>query len=153
MTNMTDEELRQFLIDNKDRISSLLAEEVAKDMPETQEDGKDTLHQIKDVASNVNDKMKGKVSETKDKTEETFREMYSALMNPDAHRHFVKMGMEFFLGVSKILENAPVPKPVKKFQEDVAESKSQVQPEICRNNPDCLAKKKKDNDGIEKIEL
>jgi hypothetical protein len=101
----------------------------------------------------VNDRIFEKASETKDKTEEAMKDMYAALMNSEAHRHFVRMGMEFFMGVSKILESAPIPKPVRKFQEDVTEAKSQVQPEFCRNNPDCALKKKKENDGIERIDL
>ena len=161
MTNMTDEELRQFLKDNKDRIAALLAE----DSEETQvdeEEERDKLHQLKDKATEVNDKMrekaseakdkvKEKASETKDKTEEAMKDMYAALMNPEAHKHFVKMGMEFFMGMSKIIEKAPIPKPVRKFQEDMAESKSQVQTEICRNNPDCAMKKQ--DEGLERIEL
>lgn len=161
--NMTDEELKQFLKDNKDRIISLLAEDSAETQVDEEVEERDKLHQIKDKASEVNDKMrekasetkdkvKEKASETKDKTEEAMKEMYNALMNPEAHKHFVKMGMEFFMGMSQILSKAPIPKPVKKFQEDIAESKAEIQPEICRNNPDCLAKKKQD-DGLEKIDL
>ena len=160
--NMTDEELRQFLKDNKDRIAALLAE----DSEETQvdeEEERDKLHQLKDKATEVNDKMrekaseakdkvKEKASETKDKTEEAMKDMYAALMNPEAHKHFVKMGMEFFMGMSPILSKAPIPTPVKKFQEDIAESKAEIQPEFCKNNPDCLVKKKSD-DGLEKIDL
>lgn len=162
MTNMTDEELRQFLKDNKDRIVALLAEESQEEIPDVEE--RDTFHQIKDKASEVNDKVrekasetkdkvKEKASETKDKTEEAMKEMYSALMNPEAHKHFIKMGMEFFMGISQILDKAPIPKPVRKFQEDVAESKSQIQPELCKNNPDCPSKKKNEENGLEKIEL
>ena len=149
--NMTDEELRQFLKDNKDRIAALLAE----DSEETQvdeEEERDKLHQLKDKATEVNDKVKEKASETKDKTEEAMKDMYAALMNPEAHKHFVKMGMEFFMGMSQILSKAPIPKPVKKFQEDIAESRAEIQPEFCKNNPDCLVKKKSD-DGLEKIDL
>ncbi len=164
MTNMTDEELKQFLKDNKDRIAALLADDiqaadVAEDAPEEE---RDKLHKLKDKASDMNDKVrekasetkdrvKEKASETKDRTEEAMKDMYAAFMDPEAHRHFIKMGMEFFMGMSKILEKAPIPKPVRKFQEDMAESKSQVQSEICKNNPDCAMKKQ--DDGIEKIEL
>lgn len=161
MTEMTDEELKQFLKDNKDRIMALVAEEMTS--PRTEEVMKDRLHQIKDVASDVNDrvrekatetkdKVKGRASDAKDRTEEVMKDMYNAVMDPEVHRHFVKMGMEFFMGVKNILENAPLPKPVQKVKEDIDDSKSQVQPEICRNNPDCPLKKKKD-DGLEKIEL
>ena len=163
MTNMTDEELKQFLKDNKDRIAALLAEDIpAEEVTEDAPEDKDRIHQIKDKASEMNDRMREKASETKDKvkekasetkdrTEEVMKDMYAALMDSEAHKHFVRMGMEFFMGMSRILEKAPIPKPVKKFQEDVAEAKSQVQPELCKNNPDCAMKKK--DDGIEKIEL
>ena len=163
MTNMTDEELKQFLKDNKDRIAALLAEDIpAEEVTEDASEDRDKLHQIKDMASGMNDrifekasetkdKVKEKASETKDRTEEAMKDMYAALMDSEAHKHFVRMGMEFFMGVSKILETAPIPKPVRKFQEDVSEAKSQVQPEICKNNPNCAMKKK--DDGIERIDL
>lgn len=157
MCGMSDEELRQFLKDNKDRIMALLAEEMTEPTEEKEEKG--TFEQMRDVndkvwekASEAKDKVREKASETKDRTEETMKEMYAALMNPEAHKHFVRMGMEFFMGMSQIISKAPIPKPMKKFQEDVADSKSQIQPEICKNNPDCLIRKKKD-DNIEKIEL
>ena len=124
MSDMSDEELRQFLKDNKERIEAIMAE---------------------DEKSNL-ERLKEKASEKKDKAEDTMKEMYDALMNPEAHRHFIRMGM------SEILDKVPVPKPVRKFKEDIEESKAKAQNEMCRNNENCAFKKSQD-DGLEKIEL
>ena len=103
MTNMTDEELKQFLKDNKDRIAALLAEDIpAEEVTEDAPEDRDRIHQIKDKASEMNDRMREKASETKDKvkekasetkdrTEEVMKDMYAALMDSEAHKHFVRM--------------------------------------------------------------
>ena len=130
MSDMSDEELRQFLKDNKERIEAIMAE-----------DEKTNLERPKE-----------KASEKKDNAEDTIKEMYDALMNPEAHRHFIRMGMEFFMGMSEILDKVPVPKPVRKFKEDIEESKAKAQNEMCRSNENCAFKKSQD-DGLEKIEL
>lgn len=143
MTEMTDEELKQFLKDNAKRIKEILADE-----KETAEDIADGLKT--DLGKSA-EKVKEKLSSGKDKAEETFKDVYKALMDPSAHRHFVRMGLEFFMGLSAIMDKMPMPSTIREFRDDVEASREGVQKEFCKTNPNCSAKKK--DDDIERIEI
>ena len=144
MVDMTDAELKQFLKDNAARIKELLADE--KEIADDIRDG------LKTDLGRSAEKMKDKLSEKKDKAEDKFKDVYKAVMDPTAHRHFVRMGLEFFMGLSAIMDKMPVPTPFKEFREDVEASKEGIQKEFCKANPNCAAKKGNDED-IERIEI
>ena len=144
MVDMNDEELKQFLKDNAARIKEILADE--KEIAEDIKDGLKT-----DLGQSA-EKVKEKLSEKKDKAEDTFKDVYKAIMDPTAHRHFVRMGLEFFMGLSAIMDKMPVPSTVREFREDVEASRAGVQKEFCKANPDCAARKGKDED-LERIEI
>ncbi len=145
MTQMTDEELRQFLRENKERIAELIKDET--------EFAKDVGDEVKGAVDSTADRIKEKVSEGKGRAEETFKDIYKAVMDPVAHRHFVRMGLEFFMGLSAIMDKMPVPSSVKEFREDVEASRASVQKEFCKANPNCAAKKNGNDEDIERIEI
>lgn len=144
MTQMTDEELREFLRENKERIRELIDDET--------EFAKDVGDEIKDAAENTADRIKEKVSDKKDKAEETFRDVYKAMMDPAAHRHFVRMGLEFFMGLSAIMDKMPMPSTIREVREDIQNSRDSVQKEFCRTNENCAARKGRGED-VERIEI
>ena len=144
MTEMTDEELRQFLKENGKRIREILADE--------KETAEDIAEGLKTDLGKSAEKVKEKISERKDKAEETFKDVYKALMDPSAHRHFVRMGLEFFMGLSAIMDKMPMPSTIREIRDDVEASRAGVQKEFCKANPDCAAKKGA-NDDIERIEV
>ena len=86
-TQMTDEEFMQFVIENKERIIELM-----KTVDSTSD------NDLKDYVKNTERKVKDRAHQAKDKTEDFAKDMYSAVMNPDVHKHFIRMGMEFFMG-------------------------------------------------------
>ena len=145
MVDMTDEELKQFLKENSARIKELLADE--KDLAEDIRDGLKT-----DLGKSA-DRVKEKLSEEKEKVGDAFKDVYKAIMDPTAHRHFVRMGLEFFMGLSAIMDKMPVPSSVKEFREDVEASRASVQKEFCKANPNCGAKKNGTDEDIERIEI
>lgn len=143
MVDMTDEELKQFLKENSARIKELLADE--KDLAEDIRDGLKT-----DLGKSA-DRVKEKLSEEKEKVGDAFKDVYKAIMDPTAHRHFVRMGLEFFLGLSAIMEKMPMPTAVKEVREDIENSRTAVQKEFCKANENCAAKKQRDD--VERIEI
>ena len=145
MVDMTDEELKQFLKENSARIKELLADE--KDLAEDIRDGLKT-----DLGKSA-DRVKEKLSEEKEKVGDAFKDVYKAIMDPTAHRHYVRMGLEFFMGLSAIMDKMPVPSSVKEFREDVEASRAGVQKEFCKANPNCAAKKNGNDEDIERIEI
>lgn len=156
MTTMTDEELKQFLKENMSRIQEILADDYdcAKDVAKGIKDdlgvAKDGL---KESVSEKKDAIKEKVSEKKDKAEDTVKEIYSAVMDPAAHKHFVRMGLELALGIEAVMQKMPVPDMIRKFREDVEESKEGIQKELCKVNDNCQSKAKPAEPEIEVIEI
>lgn len=138
-TQMTDEEFMQFVIENKERIIELM-----KTVDSTSD------NDLKDYVKNTERKVKDRAHQAKDKTEDFAKDMYSAIMNPDVHKHFIRMGMEFFMGLNELASRMPMPDSVKQFKEDVSTSTTEVRSEFCKNNKDCPAKAKS---NLEKIEL
>lgn len=138
-TQMTDEEFMQFVIENKERIIELM-----KTVDSTSD------NDLKDYVKNTERKVKDRAHQAKDKTEDFAKDMYSAVMNPDVHKHFIRMGMEFFMGLNELTSRMPMPDSVKQFKEDVSTSTTEVRSEFCKNNKDCPAKAKS---NLEKIEL
>lgn len=136
MNEMSDEEFKKFLEDNRERVDAFLSEEC---------DEKECRKDCKDRGP------KG-MSYRKDRSEDFMKDLYHAFMNPDAHKHFVRMGIEFFMGVSEILDSLPAPEHIRKFREDVSESKCKARNEICRANPSCSAKKQQ-CENIQRIEI
>ena len=104
----------------------------------------------KDYVKNTERKVKDRAHQAKDKTEDFAKDMYSAVMNPDVHKHFIRMAMEFFMGLNELASRMPMPDSVKQFKEDVSTSTTEVRSEFCKNNKDCPAKAKS---NLEKIEL
>ncbi len=144
MTQMTDEELKQLFSENKDRIIELIQDE--KDF------AKDVGDEVKTAAEDVADSIKEKISDRKDRAEDTFKEIYKAVMDPTAHRHFVRMGLEFFMGLSAIMDRMPMPAPIREVREDIENSRNSVQKEFCRANENCAARKGRADD-VERIEI
>ena len=144
MTEFNDEEMIEFIRRNKERVAELLKDEKVF--------AEDLAGEAKNSAEKAAEKVKEKVSHGKERAEETAKDIYKAIMNPEAHRHFVRMGLELFMGLSAIMEKMPMPKPIREFREDLEESREGVQKEFCKTNKNCAAKKSAD-DGIERIEI
>lgn len=138
-TQMSDEEFMKFIIENKDRIKELMNE-----VDSTSD------NDLKDYIKDAGKQAKAHASQAKDKTEDFAKNMYSAFMSPDVHKHFIRMGMELFMGLNELASRMPMPDSVKQFKQDMDSSTSEVKSEFCKNNQDCAMKNK---NSLEKIEL
>lgn len=82
------------------------------------------------------------------RTEDLIRSAHSALTDPEVQRHFMNMGMEFFMGMSALMQRAPMPGFVR---EGISTTGSAFRESACRSNEDCGARSgpKKVNISIE----
>ncbi len=129
-SNMSDEEFKQFLLDNMDRIKSVLGE----------------------TKETTEERVKSQISETKDQAKDVAKDIYGALMNPEVHKHLIKMGAEFMMAMGLILSNMPVPEKVTKVRSDFSEASTEVKNEFCKHNDNCAVKNKAPS-NLEKIDI
>lgn len=126
----SEEEFQKFISENRELIESLMA--LQKDgIVSVASAGRDAAHAVAGSIEHANDSAKAK-------GEEMFKATYSMFMDPEVQRHFMAMGMEFMMGLSAMMQRAPVPE----FVRDAAESTEQTwKKSACSANDQCGAKK------------
>ncbi len=143
----TEEEIRRFVSENKALIESMMQLQ-REGMTEAASVARDSA---KDAAAFMKDSAEDAMSRAEDLAKATF----GMFTDPEVQRHFVAMGLEFMMGLSAMMQKAPIPD----FMKDSADSAGKaVRTAACRANEDCGARKvqKVDinvDDGPEKIEI
>lgn len=133
----TEEEFRRFVEENRDLIERMmdLQREGAADLASA---GRDTLKEA--VRSR-----EAAAEEARARAEEFAREAYSMFTDPEVQRHFMAMGMELIMGISAMMQRAPVPD----FVKDAAGTTERTwKTSACRANEDCGARK-----GPQRVEV
>lgn len=123
----TEQEFQEFVAKNRDLIEKLmlLQKEGAIEVASA---GRSAVHEAKDMAE-----------ASRQKTEDMAKAVYTMFTDPEVQRHFMAMGMELFMGVSAMMQRAPVPD----FVKDVAGSTEKTwKASTCRANEDCSARSK-----------
>ncbi len=138
-SKMTDEEFREFLEESKERVKAFLKEEG----PEFVEYAKD---EAKKGAKKVKAKVKDKIDE---KTDGDLKKIKEAFMDKDVQMHFMRMGMELFLGFSALISAMPKPEFVEKMKNETSDMRETIAEECCKHNPKCPKKKKSSPKKIE----
>ena len=131
MKMATDEEIQSFVSENKALIEKMM--EVQK------ENLKKASEINKQLAEEAFKNTKDATEYAREKSEEFFKTAYEAVINPDVQRHFMNASMEFFAGLSALIDAAPIPDYVK---EDMKDAEKNVRQAACKCNDDCPAKKK-----------
>ncbi len=132
----TEQELHEFVSKNKELIESIM---------ELQKEG------FTEAAAVARGTAKTAVSAAQDSAEmakahtgEFIKSAYSMFTDPEVQRHFIAMGMEFMMGVSAMMQRAPIPD----FVKDSAEAtQKEFRATACRSNESCGAKK------VQKVEI
>lgn len=97
------------------------------------------------IASEIRGQVKDFADQSRIRSEDFVRAAYSTFMDPEVQRHFMNMGMEFFMGMSALMQKAPMPGFVK---EGINTTESTFRSTACRSNTDCGARK-----GPEKVRI
>ncbi len=130
------EEFRDFILENRDVIVEILRE-----IPESVD-----LEKAKD--NPVNKALRRGAESAEDMARETFR----AITSKEVQIHFVRMGLEFFMGMEALLKALPLPGILGDAYEEADAAVVRLGETICENNPNCLYRKngKADGDGAPK---
>ena len=160
--DMTDDELREFLRQNREKVESFIIEEapefliaVRETASERMKDADAEARKRFDEATEKADFIRGEAKdfideqtkEQKDKIKQSVKELATAFLDPEVQRHFVNMGIDFLMGVSAFVKAVPKPGKVEKAVDKVSEMRSSAAKQYCAKNPDCPKK------SVKKIEL
>lgn len=140
---MSDKELEDFVKANRERIEKLLNEEGSDFLDIAEE----TVIKGAKKARKKTEELKGDKSET---VKENAKEFAKAVFDPEVQKHFMRMGMEFVLGMSAFFDAIPKPDFVEDVAKDAKETQAEISKEFCDANPNCVRKKKP---SVKKIEL
>jgi len=128
-----DPELERFFRENKDMVERLLKEE-------------------KEIFSKMLKEKKAKYEDfakQSDKKKETAQQMMGAFMDPEVQKHFMKMGMEFMMGMSALVQASPIPDMFKDMA-GKAESAGKTAADEFYKEPET---KKRSNAKPQKVEI
>lgn len=165
MEGMTDEEIMQFLRENRDRVEAFvineapeiivnLKQQFADEKAAAEERAAERIEEVEEKTESIREEakeffesQKGYSKEQVEKVKNSMKDLASAFLSPEVQRHFVNMGIEMMMGVSALIEAVPKPKIVEEVVEKASEAKSNASKQYCAKNPDCPKKTSK------KIEL
>ncbi len=124
----SEEEFQSFIKENRELIESLMALQ-KEGMISVASAGRDAAHSMVGSIEHANEA-------AKEKGEELFKATYSMFMDPEVQRHFMTMGMEFMMGLSAMMQRAPIPDSIR----DAAMSTEQTwKKSACAANDQCGA--------------
>ena len=120
----TEEEFQDFVAKNRDLIEKIMVLQ-KEGVIEVASAGRDAAHEAAHV-----------VDDAKARAEEFAKATYSMFMDPEVQRHFMTMGMEFMMGLSAMMQRAPIPDSIR----DAAMSTEQTwKKSACAANDQCGA--------------
>lgn len=146
----TEEEIQKFVSENRELIESIMRLQ-REGVVEATSAARDATKEAVAFAHDSADAARARA-------EDFGRAAYSMFMDPEVQRHFMTMGMEFMLGLSAMMQRAPIPD----FVKDTAGSTERTfKSAACRANEDCGARKvqkvdinvKDDSEGPEEIKV
>ena len=127
-----EEEFQHFVKQNRSLIEQMmnLQREAAASALQT---GRTITHEVADTAKETMDSARAK-------TEEFVSTTYNMFTDPQVQKHFMTMGMEFMMGLSEMMQKAPMPD----FMKDAASGMEQNwKQSACKNNDECAARRAK----------
>lgn len=127
----TDEEFQDFVANNRELIELMMR---MKDQAPAADKVEGTASRIVKAV----DEAEANADRMRQKTEEFIQDTYKMVMHPDVQRHFMKMGMEFMMAVSAMMQNAPTPDFMK---ESVADMEKNWKKTSCSMNEECEVRK------------
>ncbi len=154
MTEMTDEELIAFLKANKDRVKGFIISELPDLMESAKKETESGFDDVKEKTETIMGEVKDFIKEEKEAYKDddlglkkSLKEIVGALTDKEVQKHFVRMGMEFAMGLSALVDAMPKPEFVEKTMDKASDFKKTASREYCANNEDCPRR------TVKKIEL
>lgn len=132
----TEEEIQAFVSQNRELIESMMRLQ--------REGAVEAVSAARDAARDASSHARDAAEEARARAEEFAKATYGMFMDPEVQRHFMTMGMEFVLGVSAMMQRAPMPDFMK---EGVSSTERTFRSSACRANEDCGVRK------VQKVEI
>lgn len=162
MSDMSDEEFAEFMKKNKDRVIGYMKSEglefVGHAREEIKKGAKKANNKAKEAREFVveakeefigKDDKEDSDGNGEDEDDSKVKQFFTAVTSEEVQKHFIKMGMELYLGLSAVFDAIPKPDFVDKAAEKASEVRSNASKEYCANNKDCPKKKS----SVKRIEL
>ena len=118
----TEEEFQEFVAKNRELIEKIMVLQ-KEGVIEVASAGRDAVHDAVHAADAA-----------RDRAEEFAKATYSMFMDPEVQKHFMAMGMELFMGLSAMMQKAPVPDFVRSA---ASSTERNWKDSACRVNDDC----------------
>lgn len=124
-----DEEFEDFVRKNRDLIERMI------------ELQKGSVHDFADAEKAIAVEAYSQARDAADRgrvrTEDALRAAISTITDPEVQRHFMNMGLEFFMGMSALMQRAPMPDAVR---EGISSTELNMRDAACRSNDGCAAR-------------
>ncbi len=128
----TEEEFQDFVAKNRELIEKIMLLQ-KEGVIEVTSAGRDAAHEAVHA-----------VDDARVKAEEFAKATYTMFMDPEVQKHFMAMGMELFMGLSAMVQKAPVPDFMK---EAVGSTERNWKDSACKANDQCGRAK------VQKVEI
>ena len=147
-TDAIDSDIRKFFEENRVMIERIMEEERAK-TKEASEAGKADpkefieyqMDTAKVAAEEEFELVRNFAKDTKQKTEQFFEGMISALSDPEVQKHFATAGIEILMAIDAVVRSAPMPDRFREAAEKAKDARDAATHTYCQKNPDCAARK------------
>jgi hypothetical protein len=144
----SEEEIQRFVDENRDLIEVMMD----RAAPEGRNVGEPSGDRIRSRVEEDALRARARMEKDTRRAEDAFREVFEAFADPEVQRHFMSMGMSFFLGVSALMRRMPAPDFVKSTASDMESSWKEA---ACRSNEGCSARRRRIDidDGVSKMPI
>ncbi len=147
MSEITDDEFKKFMSENKDRVIQYMKTQGIELADMAVRKVRQDVGKVTEKVSEAEDNIKEKVDVHTETAKSSAKEFVDALMSTEVQRHLIRSGMEFMMALGSIFDAIPKPEVVSKACDKAADFKSNISKEHCANNQDCPRKE------VKKIEI
>lgn len=133
MSDISDDDLKKFISENKDRLIQYMRTQGIEMVDATRKGVKEGVGKVNEMAEDIKHDVDSEIDCMRNNT----KEFVNAFTSEEVQRHLVKSGMEFMMAVSTIIDAIPKPGFVSKAYDKASDIKSNINREYCANNDDC----------------
>lgn len=144
-TKNQDQDMEEFIRNNRDMIEKLLKEErekIKKAVEDESFGARKFTESQEEMALEAFYKNKQEFEQFADvqkkKAEQTAQSFVMMIMDPEFQKHMVSAGMELMMAFEALIRSAPLPDFAKEAAEKAQETRDNVSKTYCEKNPDCV---------------
>ncbi len=143
---MNDDEFEEFVKANREKIEKLMKEDSTEFLDVAE---KAVVKGVKKAKCKA-EKLCNDETDASEEIKQRAKEITNAVFDPEVQKHFMRMGVEFALGMSALFDAMPKPDFMKEAADKASKNKEKLSKEFCDANPNCARKKKS---SVKKINI